>query len=227
MRTPALKPLLPLVSWAQDAGAVSGIVVSTWDGTPVGGATITVRGTTLAAQTDSTGKYQLNSVPPGEQVLRFSKSGFAAVVVTDVRVIPGQTTTVNGNLRPEFYEMEEFEVTAEEFQQQTEQIIFERQNSSSMMDAIGSERLSSLGVNDAAAALGKVTGASVAAHHSLGTHGEGQRDGRQHRLRHQRHRHADGAWWSPADTRNMWPSGWRRWNSRTPHGSSVGGIVTV
>ena len=25
--------------------------------------------------------------------------------------------------------------------------------------------------------------------------------------------------------RNTWPSGWRTWNSRTPHGSSVGGWV--
>src|SRR5262245_4617219 len=30
----------------------------------------------------------------------------------------------------------------------------------------------------------------------------------------------------PALTRNVCPSGWHRWNSRTPHGSSVGGIVT-
>jgi outer membrane receptor protein involved in Fe transport len=147
---------------AQETGGVSGVVVSSWDGSLLSGATVTVRGTTLAAQTDSTGKYQLSSVPAGEQVLRFSKSSYAAVVVTDVRVIPGQTTTVNGNLRPEFYEMEEFEVTAEEFTQQTEQINFERQSSSGLMDAIGSEQFSKLGVDDAAGALGKVSGASVA-----------------------------------------------------------------
>mgnify|MGYP003338179905 CR=1 FL=1 len=154
--------LLAPAAFAQDSGSVAGLVVNSWDGTPLGGATVTLRGTTLAAQTDSTGRYQLNNVPAGEQVLRFSKSSFAAAVVTDVRVLPGQTTTVNGNLRPEFYEMEEFEVTAEEFTQQTEQITFERQNSAAMMDAIGSERFASLGANDAAAALGKVTGASVA-----------------------------------------------------------------
>src|ERR1041384_3166210 len=47
----------------------------------------------------------------GNQVLRFSKSGYASVVVSDVHVLPGQTTPVNGNLRPEFYEMEEYQVT--------------------------------------------------------------------------------------------------------------------
>ncbi|MCI0746669.1 MAG: carboxypeptidase-like regulatory domain-containing protein, partial [Verrucomicrobia subdivision 3 bacterium] len=112
---------------AQEVGAVSGIVVSTWDGTPLAGVVVTVRGTTLATQTGANGRYSLTNVPVGDQVLRFSKSSYASAVVTDVRVLLGQTTTVNGNLRPEFYEMEEIEVTAEEFTEQTEQIIFERQ----------------------------------------------------------------------------------------------------
>jgi outer membrane receptor protein involved in Fe transport len=147
---------------AQDSGAVSGVVVNSFDGAALSGATVTVRGTTLATQTDSAGRFELKGLPLGDQVLRFSKSGFAAAVVTDVRVIIGQTTTVNGNLRPEFYEMEEYEVTAEEFTEQTEQIMIERQESSGMLDAMGSEQFSKLGASDAAEALGKVSGASIA-----------------------------------------------------------------
>jgi len=152
----------PLTTAAQDVGSVSGVVVNSWDGTPLAGAVVTVRGTTLAAQTGADGRYQLNGVPPGDQVLRFSKSGYAAMTATEVRVLPGQATTVNGNLRPEFYEMEEYEVAAEEFTQQTEQILLEREKASTMMEAIGSEQLSRLGVGDAAEALGKVTGVSIA-----------------------------------------------------------------
>lgn len=154
--------LPPGLALAQETGAVSGVVVSTWDGSPVPGVVVTVRGTTLAAQTDANGRFQLDSVPPGEQVLRFSKSGFAAAMVTEARVLPGQTTVVNGNLRPEFYELEEFEVTAEEFTEQTEQILEERKEVSTLMDALGSEQISRLGAGDAAEALSKVTGASVA-----------------------------------------------------------------
>src|SRR5262245_2144924 len=84
---------------AQEFGSVAGVVVSTWDGTALSAVTVTVRGTTLAAQTDASGRYELKNVPPGDQVLRFSKSGYAAATVTDVRVLIGQTTTVNGNLR--------------------------------------------------------------------------------------------------------------------------------
>ncbi len=156
---------LLLLSWqavAQEVGAVAGVVISTWDGTPLGGTAVTVRGTTLATQSGADGRFELKNVPIGDQTLRFSKSGFASAVVTDVRVIAGQTTTVNGNLRPEFYEMEEFEVTAEEFTQQTEQILIERQQSSGMMEAIGSDSFKNLAVSDAAGALSKVTGASIA-----------------------------------------------------------------
>src|SRR6478609_6528900 len=74
------------VACAQDSGAVSGTVVNSYDGTPLVGATVTARGTTLATQTDSAGRFELKGVPLGDQVLRFSKSGFAAAVVTDVRV---------------------------------------------------------------------------------------------------------------------------------------------
>jgi hypothetical protein len=122
---------------------------------------VSVRGTTLATQTDASGKYELKNVLPGDQVVRFSKSGFASVVVTDVRVLPGQTTTVNGNPRPEFYEMEEYEVTAEEFTQQTEKIFFERQQSSSLMDAVGSDQFSKLGAGDAGQIVARITGVSV------------------------------------------------------------------
>lgn len=72
-----------------------------WDGRPLAGVTVTVRGTTLATTTDAQGRFQLNGVPPGDQAVRFSRSGYAATVVTDVRVLPGQSTTVNGTLRPD------------------------------------------------------------------------------------------------------------------------------
>ena len=146
---------------AQEAGMVSGVVVSSWDGTPLSGVVVTVRGLTLAAQSDGTGKYLLKSVPPGEQVLRFSKSGYASAVVTDVRVLPGQSTTVNGNLRPEFYEMEQYEVTTEEFTGQSEQIMFERQQASGLVNSIGAEQFARLGVGDAADIIGKVSGSSI------------------------------------------------------------------
>lgn len=154
--------LAGLTASAQDGGTVAGVVVSTWDGSPLPGVTITVRGTTLATQTDAGGKFELKNVPTGDQVLRFSKAGYAAAVVTDVRVLLGQSSTVNGNLRPEFYEMEEYEVTAEEFTDQTAQILETRKDASALMEGIGADFMSKVGAGDAAEALSKVSGASIA-----------------------------------------------------------------
>ncbi len=145
----------------QETGAVGGLIIEGWDGRPLAGVTVTVRGTTLATTSDAQGRYQLTGVPAGDQVLRFSRSGYATAVVTDVRVLPGQTTVANGTLRPEFYEMEEYEVTAEVFAEQAVAILQERQESSAIMDAIGSEQFRKLGVSDAADIMTRVTGTTV------------------------------------------------------------------
>jgi TonB-dependent receptor len=147
---------------AQETGAVAGQVISTWDGRPLPGVTIVVRGTTLAGQSDGTGRYELKAVPPGDQVLRLTKGGYASATVTDVRVLPGLTTTVNGNLRPEFFELDEFEVTAEEFNEQTTQLMEERSEASGLLDAIGADQFSRIGASDAADIVGKVPGITVA-----------------------------------------------------------------
>lgn len=146
---------------AQDSGSVTGTLIEGWDGQPLAGVAVLLRGTTKATTTDPQGRYRMDGVPIGDQVLRFSRGGYATVQVTDVRVLPGQVTRVDGVLRPEFYQMEEYEVTAEEFEEQAIALLQERQLSSSMLDSIGSDQFTRLGVSDAAGIISKVTGASV------------------------------------------------------------------
>jgi TonB-dependent receptor len=153
--------LLALRARAQETGSVAGLLVEGWDGKPLGGAAVTVRGTTLATTSDATGRFRIEGVPPGDQAVRFSRSGYATAVVTEVRVLPGQTTTVNGTLRPEFFDLEEYEVTAEVFQEQAIAVMQERQEGSSILEAIGSEQFRRLGVSDAADIMTKVTGTTV------------------------------------------------------------------
>jgi outer membrane receptor protein involved in Fe transport len=143
-------------------GAVAGTVLDEWHDRPLAGVVVSVRGTTLAVATGNDGRYLLEGVEVGERVVAFSKSGYARAIVTEVRVGPGQTSTVNIRLRPEFYEMEEYEVSAETIENQTAELFFERQSAISMTDAIGSDMFKNLAVGDAAQALSKVTGATVA-----------------------------------------------------------------
>ena len=113
----------PLAQPAEQTGQISGIVRDSWQTTALGGVVVSVRGTTLAVTTDSTGRYLLEAVPVGEQVVVFSKSGFTRATVTEVLVGVGQTSTVDIQLHPDFYELEEYEVTAEDLFAQNEAII--------------------------------------------------------------------------------------------------------
>lgn len=142
-------------------GSVAGTILDGWEGQPLPGVVVIVRGTTLATTTDGQGGFRLDGVPPGDQVMRFSKSGYATVQVTEVRVLPGQVSRIDGVLRPEFYQMEEYEVTAEVFEEQAVALLQDRQLSASVLDGIGSDQFSRLGVSDAAGIVSKVTGATV------------------------------------------------------------------
>ena len=52
-------------------------------------------------------------------------------------------------------------ITAEEFAEQTEKILFERQQAGALLDAIGSEQFSKLGAADAGQIISRVSGVSV------------------------------------------------------------------
>jgi outer membrane receptor protein involved in Fe transport len=56
---------------------ITGRVVEATTGQPLGAVTIAVEGLPLASLSDSTGHYQLSSVPPGPQVLQARRLGFA------------------------------------------------------------------------------------------------------------------------------------------------------
>jgi len=155
--------LFPLALTAQDAdtGAIAGRVVDTWQGSPLGGVTVLVRGTTLGTTTDAAGNYAVANVPPGTYAVVFSRSGYSKATMSNVRVVAGQRTPADYALKPEFYEMETFEAVAEPVLDQGVNIMIERQKDVVMVDALGSDMLSKLGVSDAAEALTKVTGASI------------------------------------------------------------------
>ncbi len=158
-----LLALFPFALTAQDAetGAISGRIVDSWQGGPLAGVTVLVRGTTLGTITDSAGNYTVAKVPPGTYALVFSRSGYSKATVGDVRVVAGQRTPADYALKPEFYEMEAFEAVAEPVLDQGNQILVERQQANVVMDVMGSDIISRLGADDAAQVVGRTTGATI------------------------------------------------------------------
>jgi outer membrane receptor protein involved in Fe transport len=143
------------------AGSIRGTTLESWNGQPLAGVAVSLRGTTLAVTTDAQGRFELSPVPPGLHTVQFSKPGYARAIVTEVLVAPGQASQVNISLRPEFYELEEYVVTAPELEQQEQELLVERQSVSALIEAIGTERFSRLAAGDAAEIMTKITGVSV------------------------------------------------------------------
>lgn len=77
----------------ETAGKIQGTVLDP-NGQPVAGAQVFVVGSSQATQTDASGFYFLNNVPPGNYSLRAQFIGLQPARVDNVRVSGGQTITV-------------------------------------------------------------------------------------------------------------------------------------
>jgi outer membrane receptor protein involved in Fe transport len=69
---------LPVAAQAQQRGSsITGRITEVTSGIPVAGATVSIEGSSLRAVTDDTGRFQLTNVPPGPQVIRVVRIGYA------------------------------------------------------------------------------------------------------------------------------------------------------
>jgi len=146
---------------ADEPAAIAGSVTDSWSSRGLSGVVVSLRGTTVAVTTDAEGRFQIKPAPPGNQALHFSKSGYQKATVTEIKVLPGQVSRVEVQLKPEFYEMETYEVVAEPFEEQPLEILGDRQKAAAMTDAISSDMFSRVGAGDAAEVVAKVTGATI------------------------------------------------------------------
>jgi outer membrane receptor protein involved in Fe transport len=147
----------------EETGVITGTVMEAGLDRPLAEVTVTIRGLTLGTTTDAAGRYTLRLVPPGDHILVFSRRGYQRGTVADVRVAAGQTTTADAQLKPEYYEMDLFEVIAEPYEESAVQILQDRQEAAALVDALGADFIARVGAWDAAEAVSKVTGTTIVA----------------------------------------------------------------
>lgn len=75
----SLEPIIAGLPAADSVAIITGRVLEDATGHPLAGAEVSVEGTQLRATTDSTGRYLLVSVPPGPQVIRARRMGYAMI----------------------------------------------------------------------------------------------------------------------------------------------------
>ncbi len=123
---------------------------------------VSVRGTTLGAQSDGQGNFRINGIPAGVHSIVISKPGFERKTIDNIRVASGQVSRADARLNPVFQELEPVEFISDPPQElKSVELLVDRQESAAMEDSIGSDFISRAGANTAADAMKKVTGATV------------------------------------------------------------------
>lgn len=106
--------LISLPAFGQQVGSISGTVTSE-DGDPLPGVTVEATGDVLPRArvfvANALGQYRLPQLPVGQYKLTFTLEGLASVT-REVKVLLGQNTIVNIEMRPEAV-VEQVEVVAE------------------------------------------------------------------------------------------------------------------
>jgi TonB-dependent receptor len=146
---------------ADAPGALVGVVVDAQRGEPLPGANVSIAGTTTGTSTDLNGRYRLGGLEPGTYDVLYSFVGFQEKTVTGVEVTAGETTRIEVTLAERTAEMDEVVIEAAAARDTEAGLLRQRAEAAAVSDAISSEAMSNIGAGTAAAAMKKVTGASV------------------------------------------------------------------
>ena len=156
--------LLGLFLWSSTAfaqlGTIAGILVDAETGETLIGVNVVVEGTATGTATDLHGHYEF-TIDPGLYNLMFSYIGYDPVTVENVEVTAGEVTRIEMKLFPEAVSVGEVVVEAGLILNSEAGLLRERAKAIAVSDAISAEAISRSGSGDAAAAMTKVTGASV------------------------------------------------------------------
>ena len=140
-------------------GQISGYVESDETGGGVEAAIISVEGTAYTTTTDNKGFYQLE-LPRGEYALKIAHPNYGNREVKRLRVISQVSTNVNLNLSMSGDGVIEEVVAVGSYIPST--VTAQQRDSGAILNAIGSEQFSRFGDSNAASALKRVAGVTVA-----------------------------------------------------------------
>lgn len=139
-------------------GVIKGTITSAGTGKPVANVLISTPKSDSATTTDADGNFRL-VVPAGAHELLLERGGYSRTTVPDVAVKAGQTVTSNAALRPE---IEQLVVMGRAvLEGSVASSLSDQQESTSVIEVIGSEEFSRLGDSTAADTLQRMTGLNV------------------------------------------------------------------
>jgi hypothetical protein len=154
---------LSLQAFAQNVatGRLVGKIVGAESGEAIIGASVMLEGTKLGAAANLDGEYVINNIPVGTYRLIVSSVGRVKTTIETVIVTANGATRYDISLRPQEVVGQQVVVEAARVYNTDASMLKERELANSVTDAISSQSISKTGAGNAAAAMSRVTGASV------------------------------------------------------------------
>jgi hypothetical protein len=145
------------LSFAQNNGTVTGTVTDgDMNNETLPFASVSVKGTTIAANTDEKGTYTL-TVPAGNHTLVFNFMGYETVEAA-VTVAAGETKTVNQVLKSGSVQLQDVVISKSFNRQKESALLLDQKDAVEIKQNIGAQELSRKGVTDVAGAVAKTSG---------------------------------------------------------------------
>ncbi|THF48523.1 TonB-dependent receptor [Flavobacterium supellecticarium] len=148
--------LFTVFAFAQKGTVKGTITDKEMNNEPLPFASVTIKGTTIGANTDEKGTFSL-SVPEGNHILMIAFLGYQTIEVP-FKIASGETKTIDKALGTAGVQLEDVVLKIETNRQKESALLVEQKKAIEIKQSIGAQELSRKGVSDVATAVTKTTG---------------------------------------------------------------------
>ena len=146
------------LTFAQNTGSVVGkLIDKEYNNEPLAFANVLIKGTTKGTTADFDGLYGFNDLDAASYTLVFSFVGYETQEIA-ITVVAGNVTELNVSMRASAASLDEIIITTTTKRDSETALLLEQKKTTVIKESIGAERLSKIGVPDAAIATTKISG---------------------------------------------------------------------
>tara|TARA_R110002049_G_scaffold65035_1_gene170923 strand:+ start:42796 stop:45534 length:2739 start_codon:yes stop_codon:yes gene_type:complete len=143
---------------AQNTGSIVGkLTDKEYNNEPLAFANVLIKGTIKGTTSDMDGLYAFENIEPGTYVLQFSFVGYETQEI-NATVVADKVTEVNVPMGASAASLDEIVITTTTKRESETALLMEQKKANVIVESIGSERLTEIGVSDAANATTKISG---------------------------------------------------------------------
>lgn len=143
---------------AQNTGSVVGkLTDKEYNNEPLAFANVLIKGTTKGTTSDFDGLYTFEALEAGSYSLIFSFVGYETQEIA-IQIADGKATEVNVQMSASAASLDEVVITTTTKRESETALLLEQKKAVVIKESIGAERLSKIGVSDAASATTKISG---------------------------------------------------------------------